>query len=577
MNPAPCNVLMIYPRFSAESFWNYSVTAELFGARYPTIPLGLITLAAMLPRQWTVRLVNRNTETLDEADLDWADLVMTGGMLFQQADSLRLIGLAHTHGKAIAVGGPDATSSPHIYAAADFRVLGEAEGLLDKFIAAWEGGARAGVFEAPKFQVDVTKTPIPRFDLLKFEDYLFMGVQFSRGCPFTCEFCDIIELYGRVPRTKTAPQMLAELDALYALGYRGHVDFVDDNLIGNKKAVRAFLPHLKAWQEAHDFPFEFSTEASINIADDHELLEVMRDCGFFAVFVGIESPDPDTLVAMKKKQNTRRSLTDSVQKIYDAGMFVTAGFILGFDSETGSVARPMADFIEEAAIPVAMVGLLYALPNTQLTRRLIAEHRLYEGYDVHARSTADQCSGLNYATARPRREILEDYRLVLDRIYDPAVFCARVERLIGRLNWNREPGPYPPGDMRRRHGLDAVQRLVNREPEWRDLLWETPLSAVIKSTRAPSAKPWRCSQFSSIWAPMHATSSARPKRRSRKSMRVNSRHRRSFPRTGRPRRWLSRPKPSCPLFRRCAVGGATFFRCVDLGFRRHRLLFRGPI
>ncbi len=473
MNPKPCNVLMIYPRFGAELFWNYSVTAELFGARYPTIPLGLITLAAMLPRQWTVRLVNRNTERLEEADIDWADLVMTGGMLFQQADTLRLVGLAHAHDKPIVVGGPDATSSPHVYAAADFRVLGEAEGILDTFIAAWEGGARAGVFEAPKFQADVTKAPIPRFDLLKFEDYLFMGVQFSRGCPFTCEFCDIIELYGRVPRTKTAPQMLAELDALYALGYRGHVDFVDDNLIGNKKAVRAFLPHLKAWQEAHDFPFDFSTEASINIADDHVLLEAMRDCGFFAVFVGIESPDPDTLVAMKKKQNTRRSLADSVQKIYDAGMFVTAGFILGFDSETGSVGRPMADFIEEAAIPVAMVGLLYALPNTQLTRRLIAEHRLYEGHDVYAGSTADQCSGLNYETARPRRAILQDYRLVLDRIYDPVVFCARVERLIGRLNWSRAPRPYPPGDMRRRHGMETVQRLVNQVPEWRDLLWET--------------------------------------------------------------------------------------------------------
>ena len=173
------------------------------------------------------------------------------------------------------------------------------------------------------------RSPIPRFDLLKFEDYLFVGVQFSRGCPFTCEFCDIIELYGRVPSTKTTPQMLAELDALYALGYRGHVDFVDDNLIGNKKAVRAFLPHLKAWQEAHGFPFEFSTEASINLADDGELLRLMRDCGFFAVFVGIESPDPDTLVAMKKKQNTRRNLVDSVHKIYEAGMFVTAGFIIG--------------------------------------------------------------------------------------------------------------------------------------------------------------------------------------------------------------------------------------------------------
>ena len=357
---------------------------------------------------------------------------------------------------------------------ADFRVLGEAEGILDEFIAAWEEGARAGLFEAPKFQADVTTTPIPRFDLLKFNEHLFMGVQFSRGCPFTCEFCDIIGRLLRAGGTanKTAPQMLAELDALYALGYRGHVDFVDDNLIGNKKAVRAFLPHLKAWQEAHDFPFDFSTEASINLADDQELLEVMRDCGFFAVFVGIESPDPDTLVAMKKKQNTRRSLTESVQKIYDAGMFVTAGFILGFDSETGSVARPMADFIEEAAIPVAMVGLLYALPNTQLTRRLITEHRLYEGHDFHANDTADQCSGLNYETARPRREILEDYCRVLARIYDPVVFCARVRRLVSRLNWTREPRLYPLGDMRRQD-IQAVHRLVNRVPEWRDLLWGT--------------------------------------------------------------------------------------------------------
>ena len=475
LNPAACNVLMIYPRFSAGSFWNYSVTAELLGARYPTIPLGLITLAAMLPAHWTVRLVNRNTETLTEADLVWADLVMTGGMLFQQADSLRLISVAHAHGKPIAIGGPDATSSPHIYAAADFRVLGEAEGILEKFISAWEAGARAGVFVAPKFQADVSKSPIPRFDLLKFEDYLFIGVQFSRGCPFTCEFCDIIELYGRVPRTKTTPQMLAELDALYALGYRGHVDFVDDNLIGNKKAVRAFLPHLKAWQEAHDFPFEFSTEASINIADDAALLALMRACGFFAIFVGIESPDPDTLVAMKKKQNTRRCLIDSVQKIYDAGIMVTAGFILGFDSETGSVGQPMADFIEEAAIPVAMVGLLSALPNTQMARRLISEHRLYEGHDFHPDGRGDQCvQGLNFETVRPRREILEDYCLVLRRIYAPAAFCGRVERLICRLKWlGKTQQEYNPGDVRRRHGIEVVQRIVNHFPAWRDLLWGT--------------------------------------------------------------------------------------------------------
>ena len=181
-------------------------------------------------------------------------------------------------------------------------MLGEAESILNEFITAWNAGTRTGTFVAPKFQTDVTKSPIPRFDLIKFERYLYVGVQYSRGCPFTCEFCDIIELYGRLPRTKTTPQILAELDRLYALGWRGHVDFVDDNLIGNKKALKQFLPSLKVWQEEHDYPFEFSTEASVNLSDDDTLLHMMRDAGFFAVFVGIESPDPDTLVLMKKSR-----------------------------------------------------------------------------------------------------------------------------------------------------------------------------------------------------------------------------------------------------------------------------------
>jgi hypothetical protein len=269
--------------------------------------------------------------------------------------------------------------------------------------------------------------------------------------------------------------MLAELDALYALGYRGHVDFVDDNLIGNKKAVRAFLPHLKAWQEAHGFPFEFSTEASINIADDVELLALMKACGFFAVFVGIESPDPDTLVAMKKKQNTRRDLIKSVQKIYDAGMMVTAGFILGFDSEAGPISRPMADFIEDAAIPMAMVGLLAALPNTQMTRRLIRERRLHDGHEFHPEGRGDQCvQGLNFETARPRVEILNDYRQVIERIYDPAAYCSRVEHLISRLNSSGKlQHEYKPDDFRRRHGIETVRRIVSHVPEWRDLLWST--------------------------------------------------------------------------------------------------------
>ena len=258
-----CRALLIYPRFVSETFWNFAEACALMGARYPAAPLGLITVAAMLPSHWEVRLVDRNTEDLTEADLVWADIVMTGGMLPQQADTLALIELCHRGDRPVVIGGPDATSSPHIYKQADFRVLGEAEGVLADFIAAWDAGERAGTFTAPKFQVDVTRSPMPRFDLLKFEHYLYVGVQYSRGCPFTCEFCDIIELYGRVPRTKTTLQILAELDRLYALGYRGHVDFVDDNLIGNKKALKQFLPRLKEWQEEHNYPFELSTEASV--------------------------------------------------------------------------------------------------------------------------------------------------------------------------------------------------------------------------------------------------------------------------------------------------------------------------
>src|SRR6516165_4980316 len=433
-SPRPCNVLMIYPRFGGGTFWNFGAACELFNARYPTPPLGLITVAALLPTAWTIRLVDRNTEVLADGDLEWADLVMTGGMLPQYFDTIDVIELCRARGKPVVVGGPGATSAPHLYSRANFQVLGEAEGIIDKFIAAWEAGAREGVFEAEKFAIDVTQSPGPRFDLLKTEHYLYMGVQFSRGCPFTCEFCDIIELYGRVPRAKTNAQMLHELDTLYRLGYRGHVDFVDDNLIGNKKAVKAFLPELKTWLEQRDYPFEFTTEASLNLADDAELLRLMNEANFIGVFVGIESPDTNSLIAMRKKQNTRRNIAQSVHRIYAAGLYVTAGFIVGFDSEQGSVADAIIELIEEAAIPVCMVGLLYALPNTQLTRRLASEGRLHPDPERPDLS-ADQCTmGLNFETLRPRQEILADYNRILDRIYDPVAFAGRLQHLSRMLN-----------------------------------------------------------------------------------------------------------------------------------------------
>jgi radical SAM superfamily enzyme YgiQ (UPF0313 family) len=469
-----CRVLMLYPKFVPNSFWNYTEACKLVGAKYPAAPLGLITVAAMLPSDWDVRLIDRNTQPLNDADLDWADLVMIGGMLNQQPDFIHLIDLAHRSGKPVCVGGPDVSSSPHLYADADFQVIGEAEEIISDFISAWQRGERKGVFTAEKFKADVTRSPMPRYDLIKFEDYLFIGVQFSRGCPFTCEFCDIIELYGRVPRTKTNDQILAELQALYDQGYRGHVDFVDDNFIGNKKNLRTLLPRLKAWLEEHDYPFEFSTEASVNIADDDNLLQAMKDTNFFGIFVGIESPDPETLVQMKKKQNTKRNIAECIHKIYSYGMFVTAGFIVGFDTEKVSMGQAMTDFIEETNIPVCMVGLLYALPGTQLTRRLAKEGRLHEGHDVmKVEQAGDQCTlGCNFDTKRPLRDILVDYKSVLEHVYSPAAYAGRLSRLAAMLDRSDRHHALPEGDIRKKlDGVQVVHGIMRALPEAREPFW----------------------------------------------------------------------------------------------------------
>lgn len=427
-----CNVLMIFPKFNPKSFWSFEGVLHVVGARYPAAPLGLITVAAMLPADWDVRLINRNTEELTDRDLAWADMVMTGGMFAQQPDTQEIIEICRSQNIPVVVGGPDVTSSPQVYADADFRVVGEAEDSLPPFIAAWTRGERQGFFEAPKFQADVRQTPIPRFDLLKFDHYLYIGVQFSRGCPFLCEFCDIIELYGRIPRTKSPQQMLAELDALYALGYRGHVDFVDDNLIGNKKAIKEFLPHLIAWQKAHNYPFMLSTEASINLSDEPPLLRLLREANFFAIFVGIESPDTETLIHMSKKQNTRRSIAKSVQRINSFGIFVIGGFVIGFDTEKGRIASQIIQCVEDCGIPVAMVGRLKAYANTELTRRLQREGRLFPGLGLDSDGiSGGLCvDGLNFETARPRADILRDHMEVLSTVYDADTFFERVRRTV---------------------------------------------------------------------------------------------------------------------------------------------------
>jgi radical SAM superfamily enzyme YgiQ (UPF0313 family) len=425
-------VLLVYPEFRSASFWNYRDACALMDAKYPAAPLGLITVAAMLPTAWEVRLVDRNVEPLEDGDLAWADYVFTGGMLPQQRDCLELIDRARGLGKTVVVGGPDVTSSPEIYGTADHLILGEAEVTLPAFLRDLDRGTAQPVYQDPA-KASMLDSPTPRFDLLKFDRYNHIGIQWCRGCPFNCEFCDIIELFGRVPRAKTPEQILAELQRLFDLGYRGHVDLVDDNFIGNKKLAKQFLPVLKEWLTARDWPFEFTTEASINLADDDELMRMMKEVGFFAIFVGIESPDEETLYAMQKRQNTRRSIVESVEKFYRAGFFVNAGFIIGFDTERGSVSRGITACIEETAIPAAMVGLLYALPNTQLTRRLATEGRLHRDSALQPAGAGDQCTtGINFDPCRSRADILRDYLAVVESVYAPREYFARVAR-VGRM------------------------------------------------------------------------------------------------------------------------------------------------
>ncbi|HEY0797269.1 MAG TPA: B12-binding domain-containing radical SAM protein [Acidisarcina sp.] len=472
------NVLMVYPRFNPHSFWSHEPLCKLLGARCTEPPLGLLTVAALLPAEWNIRLVNCNAEELTDDDLAWSDMVMTGGMLFQQNDTLAITARAHAHRKLVVIGGPDVTSSPDSYRSADFLVLGEAEGIIEKFVEAWRDGATQGVFEGVRFQVDVTKTPVPRFDLIDLSHYLAMTVQFSRGCPFQCEFCDIIELYGRVPRAKANEQILNELDALYFLGWRGPVDFIDDNFIGNKKAVKKFLPLLSEWQRKRGYPFRFQTEASVNLSDDAELLKMMREANFQAVFIGIESPDPETLVSAQKRQNTRRSLTDSIHRVYEAGIYVVAGFIIGFDTEKNRVAETMIVAIEAMSIPVCMVGLLFALQDTQLSRRLRKEGRMLP---VEA-NKGDQCTGgLNFVTLRPKQEILTDYRTVVQHVFAPETYFGRVRTMGRALRPSEHAGKRSIVEIRRESR--AIFRLAwcmtFTRPALRRHFWKTVIDCAV--------------------------------------------------------------------------------------------------
>ncbi|MCU0525920.1 MAG: B12-binding domain-containing radical SAM protein [Elainella sp. Prado103] len=419
-------VLLLYPRFP-KSFWSFDKALELIGRKVSLPPLSLTTVAAILPQTWQFRLVDRNVGYESEADWYWADLVIISGMIVQKDDLLFLVEAAKRRGKRVAVGGPYATSVPEPISAAgaDFLVLDEGEITLPMLVEALERGETSGIFRSNGEKPDITTTPIPRFDLLDLSAYSDMSVQFSRGCPYQCEFCDIIVLYGRKPRTKTPAQLLAELQRLYDLGWRRSIFVVDDNFIGNKRNVKLMLRELAPWMAERGYPFSLSTEASVDLAQDQELLDLMIAANFTAVFLGIETPDTDSLSLTQKFQNTRNSLIESVQTINHAGLRVMAGFIIGFDGETTGAGDRIIDFVEATATPQALFSMLQALPNTALSQRLRKEGRLLETKDI---ANIHQTTLINFIPTRPLEEIAQEYVRCFWELYEPDRYLARVYR-----------------------------------------------------------------------------------------------------------------------------------------------------
>ncbi len=457
--------LLLYPQFP-KTFWSYEKILELVNRKVVLPPLGLVTVAAILPQTWEFKLVDRNIRSVTTEEGNWADIVIMSAMIVQKDDLLEQIKIAKQHGKPVAVGGPYPTSTPDIAIAAgvDFMILDEGEITLPLFLAAIEKGETSGVFRSDGVKPDVTTTPIPRYDLLEFDAYDMMSIQFSRGCPFQCEFCDIIVLYGRKPRTKEPAQILAELEYLYQLGWRRGVFMVDDNFIGNKRNVKLLLQELKVWQAAHQYPFRFDTEASIDLAEDQELMEMMVDCNFAAVFLGIETPDEESLAMTKKFQNTRSSLSDSIAAITKVGLRPMAGFIIGFDGEKSGAGDRIVRFVEESAIPTTTFAMLQALPNTALWHRLEKEGRMRD-----QKASLNQTALMNFIPTRPLPEIAQEYVEAFAEIYDAEKFLDRTYRCFRALGAPRcqPPAQFPELIILKAFVLIMWRQGVKRSTRWK--------------------------------------------------------------------------------------------------------------
>jgi radical SAM superfamily enzyme YgiQ (UPF0313 family) len=430
------NALLIYPEFP-DTFWSFKHALKFLGKRAAQPPLGLMTVGALLPGEWSKRLVDTNVERLRDGDLAWADVVLLSGMHIQSQSLIAIVERCRARGLRTVVGGPITSSLPAAELKADHVVIGEAEELIATLARELEQGTAKPVYQAAE-RPEMSISPLPDLSLIRMNRYSTMTVQYSRGCPFNCEFCDIIEIYGRRPRTKAVAQVLAELDQLRAAGWREAVFIVDDNFIGNKARAKELLRALAEWRRENKIDFNYITEASLNLADDAELMQLMKEAGFASVFLGIETPDESGLIATNKLQNTRRSLLDSVAAIQSYGIQVMGGFILGFDTDRDDIFDRMVEFIQKSGIPIAMVGLLQAMPGTQLFRRLWREGRI-----VNAGGGDNTGGMLNFLPHMDAAKLVEGYRSVLKRIYSCEAYYERVKLYLNRTQ--PKPAKLPRG------------------------------------------------------------------------------------------------------------------------------------
>ncbi len=429
----PTRCLLVRPSFLTDgTFYSLRDVFKLTGAKSAAPALGLLILPTLLPEHWEFVHIDEDIDELTDDLLRWADIVMVSGIGPQLETMTTVIRRARSFDKIVVVGGSGPTLQPHMYEEANFIVVGEAEGTVPKLLEDLRNGVTKGIYQGTN-DCDLTEAKIPRYDLCRVGDYMFMGVNFCRGCPFTCEFCAQIEIFGRKPRTKTVQQMINELQTLYDLGFRGMLDFGYDNLIGDQQMAIDVLRAMARWLRAHNHPFYFSTEATVNIAQKPEILELMRQCDFRVIFVGFESADPEVLAQTSKGQNTVQPPAEVAKILNSYGMIVNTGLILGFDSGTPKTSSNILHMIQETGAFPALVLPLHALPNTGLSRRLEKEGRLFAGGELRIDRddrTDTATTGLNFVTARPRTEILKDLAEMLAQLYDPELFYSRLERTI---------------------------------------------------------------------------------------------------------------------------------------------------